>query len=361
MFQSVFSLVRWLFPLFLVGCVLSFCSDFTPPSSKVKWKNRIRAKGVQNFDDFLHWTIPQHMRDYILKEPIESQVLHVEFPQGEDFIKWHGYFSLYTPLVGKVSRKKNDLQIACTLLEKVAQVSKEDPRFSIEEVLAKVVAYRELKVGDEIPIPSPHNPNSFTTYRVDKVLDLWHGMPAFGLVGEKGEDPILLFRGTDFSLDVERGWASLISDVDVRGPGWTAFKKAQGQIHDWLLSMSQKGAKARVIGFSLGGVLAAYTFLYENQLVDLERSVAFNPPGISEQTFKEWESLPEEVRGKFRVYVARGDLVSKIGNLFGSVSELSLATPLKPLKAHTLLFCAEGSFFCRQVDVEKENKFRLKS
>ncbi|MBI3237187.1 MAG: hypothetical protein HYZ48_05775 [Chlamydiales bacterium] len=345
-------MLRWCCVLFLLVSVCIAASDFAPPK-KVKWKNRMRAKGVQNFDDFLHWTVPQHMRDYVVKEDLEVRILQIDFPEREEFIRWHGYFSPYAPLVGKVSKKKGDLQAACTLLGKVAQNSKGEPPLAIEEVLAKVIAYREWKVGDEIPLLS-------TVYRVEKVLDLWHGMPAFGLIDEKGEDPILLFRGTDFSLDMERGWASLISDVDLRGPGWTAFMKAQDQIHAWLLSVAQRGPKARVIGFSLGGVLAAYTFLYENRWVDLERSVAFHPPGLSDQTLRDWHFLPDEVKKKFRVYVARGDLVSKIGNLFGTVEELSLNHPLKPLRAHTLLFCAEGPFFCRQVDVEKENRMRLK-
>jgi hypothetical protein len=309
------------------------------------------VQALQNFDDFLHWTIPRHMRTYALLEPLQTTGFDISLPRGKDFVEWHGYFSAYDPLVGKVSKKKGDKQIAHTLLMQTASSG-----FATDEVLAKVMAYRDMKVNDQIMVPTREG--KLIPYRVDHVFDLWRGMPAFGLIADQNSVPILLFRGTDFSLDSERGWASLMSDVDVAGPGLTAFIKAREEIRAWLMKAAQRGPKARVIGFSLGGSLAAYTYLYENSWVNLEGCIAFNPPGFSDQIFKEWDTLSEEKKKGFRVYVNRGDVVSKIGKLFGDAYELSLEQPVKPLKAHTLLLSAESPFFLAKIDVEKENLAR---
>jgi hypothetical protein len=110
-----------------------------------------------------------------------------------------------------------------------------------------------------------------------------------------------------------------------------------------------------VIGFSLGGSLAAYTYLYENAWVNPEGCVAFNPPGFSDEVLKEWGALDDAKQQAFRVYVNRGDLVSKVGKLFGDVYELSVEARLKPLRAHTFFFSAYGQFFQAKVALDKEN------
>lgn len=323
------------------------------PRTKVKWKNRARVRSLQNFDEFLNWTIPIHMRKYALVQPPELSSFQCNLDQARDFIEWYGFFSFYEPLVGKVSKRKGDLQIARSLMVKAA-VS----QLATDEILAKVMAYRDMKIHDEILIASPESAGQLVVYRVDHVFNLWRGMPAFGLIGEQKAAPILLFRGTDFSLDSERGWASLMSDVDISGPGLRAFNAAREEIRSWLMKVAKIGPKAKVIGFSLGASLAAYTYLYENEWVNPQGSVVFNPPGFSDQVLKDWSALQPESKNGFRVYVNRGDLVSKIGKLFGDAYECSLEAPLKPLRAHTLLLCAEPRFFQAKIDLEKENSVR---
>jgi hypothetical protein len=335
-------------------------SHFLKPSSKTTWHNRVRSHGLQNVDDFLSWTIPPYLKVYALAYPLQATSLRTEFSQNRDFLEWHGYFSPYDPLVGKISKSREDIQVTRCLLVKISQEipSLNASSFATDETLAKVLAYRDMKKGDQILIPLSRQDRRLATYRVDHIFNLWRGMPAFGLISDSGGEPILLFRGTDFSLDSERGWASLMSDVDSAGPGLTVFRKSQEEIHAWLMKVAQRGLKARVIGFSLGGVLAGYTYLYENAWINSEGCVAFNPPGISDAIFQEWNQLSDAAKRGFRVYVNRGDVISKVGKLFGDVYELSVDQPLKPLKAHTLFVSAESQAFQAKVDVEQENLTR---
>ncbi len=333
---------------------------FKPPATKVRWKSRVRVRSLQNIDDFLNWTIPLHMRAYTLAEPLQTLEFKFDLSQSKEFIDWYGYFSFYDPLVGKVSKKKGGMQVAASLMAKISRdvIDTDGLIFATDEALAKVMAYRDLKMNDTIMLPNARKAGRLVVYRVDHVFDLWHGMPAFGLVGDGGAVPILLFRGTDFSLDSERGWASLMSDADLAGPGLTAFNKSREEIRSWLMKVAQVGPKAKVMGFSLGGALAAYTYLYEQDWINPEGCVAFNSPGFSDQALEKWNGLSEEAKNAFRVYVNRGDVVSKIGKLFGDAYEISLESFLKPLQAHTLLLIAEQQFSLAKIDVDKENSGR---
>lgn len=227
--------------------------------------------------------------------------------------------------------------------------------FAIDEALAKVAAYRDWKVGDEL-LWRNSTTGVIETYRLDYIFDIWHGMPAFGWIAKTGGSPVLLFRGTDFSLTSERGWASLISDLDPAGPGLTAFMKARSTLQQWLKKVSQPGVRAKVIGFSLGGALAAYTFLYERAWVS--ESIAFNPPGCSEEVFQAWQSLLPEEQQHLIVYVNRGDPVSKVGQLWGIPYQLAIFPLPRPLRAHTLFLSAERKFIGIPIDLTKENERR---
>ena len=330
------------------------------PASKSSLHNRIRANGLHSMDDFLSWTIPPHLKVYALAYPLQAASLRIAFSQSSDFIEWHGYFSVYDPLVGKTSKKKGDIQVARSLFIKISEEIADSAmlNFATDEALAKVLAYRDMAVGDQISVPHDREGRNLVTYRVDHIFNLWRGMPAFGLVSDTGREPILLFRGTDFSLDSERGWASLMSDIDIAGPGLTVFTKSREEIRSWLMKVAQAGPKAKVVGFSLGGVLAGYTYLYEHKWLNAQGCVAFNPPGFSDKVLQQWNELHDDAKKGFRVYVNRGDVISKAGKLFGDVYELSFDQPLKPLKAHTLFVSAEPEFFQTKVDIEQENMAR---
>ncbi len=331
-------------------------------SEKVPWRNRMRLIALNNVDEFLNWSLSPSLRSYALQELVKMTTYRDPIRGMREFNCLHGYFSLFRPLLGKVSKNREDLDIMreCFLMIDQKMTNPELKRLATAEILSKVLAYRDLRMGDRFAFTSQDlDGNDFlASYQVSRIFNLWHGMPAFGLIPDGKGAPILLFRGTDFSLDSQRGWASLMSDVDPGGSGLFAFEHAQPQIRAWLKAVSEMHGKVRVLGFSLGGTLAAYTFIFENEWMSDEPSFGFNLPGVSEKVLKKWNTLSSTRQACFMSYVNRGDSVSKVGNLFGSVYEFSIGVPMKPVTAHTRLITADRIFFQMAVDVEQENQSR---
>jgi len=320
----------------------------------------MRTKALKNFDQVLSWSVSEKLRSVALSTPFEEKFENI-FPETKLFVQHFGYFSSARPIIARVSTDPEDTQHICCLLKAFSKKKKGDHyvQLATAEILAKGLAYRDLKEGQSVSIPVVINRKIFLEKFQVTLFDLWLGMPAFGLIPEReGVESILLFRGTDFSLTSERGWASLMSDVDTAGPGLSVFRKAQPKLHDWLSAMKAKGHPAKVIGFSLGGALAAYTFIYENSLLTNHGSIAFCPPGVAEEVIADWEKLPIERRQGLHIYINPGDVVSKVGKLFGEVYALSGTKPLKPLDAHTHLMTFEKLFTRTKVDVAKENAER---
>jgi hypothetical protein len=308
-----------------------------------------RAKSLEGLDNALEFFFSEQTPSYSFLQ----KSFHNTTPEIIDFDAAYGYFSVCHPIVSRFTEKKEDLIPVINLLERIYHSIEDMEQLELmtAEVITKALAYRNLALGMEIPIPhfTSQKEKKRTIYRVDRLFDLWHGMPAFGLIpiNDGQGSPILLFRGTDFSLDTLRGWASILSDLDPKGPGYSVFQRAMPSIHDWLSKVNEEGRKARVMGFSLGGILAAYTVLYEGEHLSQslqERSFAFNPPGLSDQIF-------EERRKPFNLVtiVTQEDMVSRTGNLFGKISVLSLDHPLKPLKAHVTLISTFPSFYLTRI------------
>jgi hypothetical protein len=341
------------------------CADICPPSIYDRpqtWKDRMRIRALRNFDQFLSWSFSEKFKTYALISPIEENKIASDIPEMRSFVENYGYFSLKHPIVGKVTTDAKDLELICCLL-KVLYEKSDDAEYlqiAVGEVITKALAYHDLKIGQIITIPVESGGKiKFEHFVVDHIFNIWSGMPAFGLVPErKGIASILFFRGTDFSLDSQRGWASLMSNLDMVSPGLSAFQHSQSEIHRWLKAVSAKGRKARVLGFSLGGVLAAYTFIYENRWLSDQGSISFCAPGVREKVISEWQLLSEERQNGFTSFVNMGDITSKIGKLFGNVYELSTSKTFKPLTAHTMLISSYPLFSKAKVDVEQENENR---
>ncbi len=239
------------------------------------------------------------------------------------FVRAHGYFSSVRPLACTVTKQPKHVDIALRFLESMEEVIADEGlrRFASDEVLAKVVAYRELVQGMQVG-----------GYRVEEVFDLWAGIPAYGLVSS--QEAILLFRGTDLSLTTKRSFASLIADLDPKGAGYSLYLRARPKIRAFLMRYP-----ARCLGFSLGGALASYTALFEKDLLDPTRpSVVFNPPGMLPHAWKKWEGLTP--KPSLITYVNRGDPVSLLGRLCGEVRMLKKERPMRPMEAHLTLMCA---------------------
>ncbi len=332
------------------------------PSIKMEknWKEKMLAKTLKGIDQFLSLCVGESLKGYALIDVSQDQVYEFDNPHLREFSSTYGFLSPVSPLVGRVSRSEDHLEIAHSLLQQVQWQQEEFSELSIAEILTKVLAYRDMKVGQVLRIPCIIGGQlQMEEFVVERMFDLWRGMPAFGLLPTReGVHAILLFRGTDLSLDSQRGWASVMSDLDWNGPGLGAFRRAQPGLHEWLVAVHNDNKSAKVMGFSLGGALAAYTFIYENEWLAEAGSVSLNAPGISEAVVRDWESIPAERQSGFCSYVNEGDIVSKVGKLFGEVYQLSTGMPLKPLTAHTTLMCSKPFVVKSRVDVAKENQRR---
>lgn len=262
---------------------------------------------------------------FFVPQRLCNSITPVSHPDISAFIRRHDFFSVEKPLVGHVTESEADIQTTAQLL-KILPLVISDPdmrRLAEGEILSKILAYRELKVGMKI-----------NQYTVDRVFDLWKGMPAFGLVSDNASS-LLLFRGTDFNLKTRRSWAAIWSDLDLKGPGYTVYQKARPDLRSWL-----KGKNAQVMGCSLGGAFVFYTVLFEGDLLSFsDPSLAYNPLGVFEKSFKLWESLNR--KPSLITYVTTGDFIPKIGRLIGDVREISASRRLKPIEAHVKLMFAE--------------------
>lgn|GEM_PF-979422 len=355
--------------------ILPFCAEVTAEESvsywqtsveqdkDSLWKAKLRARTLIKLDKMLNWAIPIKDRAYLLKEKQVGFHYVNETADMVEFGKTFGYFSKKHPIISRVTPYKEDIILTSQLLKRVYVHCKNEDFLEIAtgEILSKVLAYRALDKGMIIPIPVVYEDGSkeLVDYIVDEIFTLWLGMPAFGLVPKKiGAPPILLFRGTDLSLESKQGWASVLSDLDIQGPGLTAFQKSKSELESWLKAQANVGTKAKVMGFSLGGVLAMYTMVYENALVNERGSMAFNPPGISAGVYKEWKEATHNDSSSFRVYITHGDLIPKIGKLAGDAYELSLDFAMRPIDAHVRLICCQPTIFQFAINQVEENRQR---
>jgi hypothetical protein len=349
-----------------ISFVFAEDNDSCPPPSiydyPQTWRDRVRIKTLKNLDQFLNWSFGEKYKTYALATPIEEKKIEVDILEMRSFVKNYGYFSWKHPIVAKVTTDNEDLKIINCLLQTLYEKGKnlDYLQVAVAEVITKALAYHDLKIGQMVMIPiEVKGELNLERFIVERIFNLWKGMPAFGLVPERKDiDSILLFRGTDFSLDSQRGWASLMSDLDIAGPGFSAFQHCQKEISYWLRSMKAQGKAARVMGFSLGGALAAYTFIYENQWLSDRGSISVCSPGVKEKVISEWGLIPYERRTGLTSFINTGDITSKVGKLFGSVYILSTNQTYKPLTAHTMLMSSEPLFFKAKVDVEQENASR---
>ena len=336
----------------------------------LSWKGSLRTTFLKSLDKMLSAIFDEPSRTYSIVPTQRGETFQNHDLAMHGFISLHGYFSEVSPIVGKFTKNEEDLHVTKEIL-KVIHERINDPfqrEITAAEVITKVLAYRDLKKGDTIALPTldAYSRAELTPYVVDEVLDLWHGMPAFGLLPQvrtgNGESldqhvPILLFRGTDLSLITERGWASVISDLEIHDPGLSAFQKGQAKVHAWLEKAEKYCCKARVMGFSLGGILTAYTLLYEGELVNRDKtSFSFSAPGVSREVLQEW--VQETGRPPFLLFIPQGDIIPKYGRLFKNAFLLSTDKVPAPLAAHTGLITFSEFFRLNAIDTAQENALR---
>lgn len=307
----------------------------------------LRRDALIEIDELFAKVLPWNDRTI---EAISREFFWEPIPFMQMFVQEHGYFSATKPLIGVVTDDLQDVRKAEELFLHLPPLSEELFSFARGEILSKVLAYRELTKGIVLAIPTRIDRKVQTIdYIVDEILDLWMGMPAFGLLPLYGKGaPILLFRGTDCSFLSTKSTASLLSDLDMTGIGFSVFCSAQSRIKTWLDKVPHP---VQTLGFSLGGVLATYTILFF-QDIDFVDSLAFNAPGLL-------SSLLPKTTSSITNYLTQGDFVSKLGTLISPSIALFLCNDLTPIKAHTTFFLGESAFLWQDVLLEEENKHRL--
>jgi hypothetical protein len=309
---------------------------------------------------FLSWLFSYPSRCYELKK--KREIFQNPCKKFHQFGQTYRHRLASKGIICQVTPHKKDIEKTCNILRLIHKhiPSTELSQFASAEVITKVLSYRNLKRGHTIQIPTIKRNGTLQmiSYEVDKVFNLWSKVHAFGLTSSNPAPPLLLYRGTNFTFRSKDGRASIISDFDPKGPGRALFDYAKEKIHRWLGIVTEKKGPARVMGHSLGGTFVAYTLIHEHPYLSRrshETSYAFNLPGISEDLVEKWEAIPAKRRPAFKGVIARGDVVSKFGYLFGDTYEISLKTPLSPIRAHEMLLFAEPLSYLHKVDLEKEN------
>jgi hypothetical protein len=308
----------------------------------------------ENLNKFLDWVASIQNLSYETGSLIE--VIKEAPSILKDFEKKHGFFSSHYPLVGQYTPSKSDITFCDEILKAIDALSLEKKmrKFYIQEILSKVLAYRNLQEGDECFIPDFVEKDKGSQYVVTKVFDLGFGMPAFGLTPiNKSSSPLVLYRGTKLDLTSRSGVASILADLDLYGPGYSAFFKIESQLNAFFVQQELNGHKTIVLGYSLGGILSLYTALFFSRYVDYAHSCAFNPPGVQKKLFHIASNHPEF--NTYKAYVNQHDPVSKWGFLIGQVDVLSDNTRMGPLKAHTLLMGSLDDLEFSLCDLNKEN------
>jgi hypothetical protein len=245
-------------------------------------------------------------------------------PTIANFEQEYGFFSRH-PLVGRVTKEEGDVELVCRALEKT------DSRLGFWEVFAKALSYRELREGMEIP-------GRKCWFRVKKCWNR-RGFVAFGLLSNKSNSPLLLFRGTDVSFS-KNGFFSFYANLDFRSCGLGLFQHAWPNLLSWLKQFEHP---ALAVGYSLGGLLATYAALFdEPDSFSPYAVLSFNPPGIYSHLLKKIDKSKTE---KVQTFIAVGDWISKVGHLIGHIHDWINLHSLGPIDAHTALFTGRNHFF----------------
>jgi hypothetical protein len=316
------------------------------------------------WDKLLSLVFNYSSRCYCRASPLHIEKLKNPCISLKYFSDHFGSFSTSRTLIGKVSADPEDLSLTQHLLKIVFEQVKLPKLCELvtAEILSKVLAYRVLQENTRLYIPTITQEKcvELIEYTVDMVFDLWNQHVAFGLLPKNSPScsPILLFRGTDFSLLSSAGRASVLSDLDPDGPGRRLFHNSRSNIHQWLTQIAYLGKKSRVMGHSLGGILALYTSIYEHSFLSNDPHVisyAFNPPGVHEDLLDEWNALAKEEKPSFKTIITRGDIVSKFGLLLDNTYETFSHKPLSPMVAHEQLIFSQPISYLAQIDHAKEN------
>jgi len=323
---------------------------------------KLTESNIRTWEQILKRVLTYRSRKYSCEPGKDLYTIRNKCKAFEQFEYLYGYLAKERLLVGRFTKDVKDIEITQELLKDISKYVK-NPQIcdlTIAEILTKVLAYRNLRHKMRIEIPTlKDNEIKLKTYEIDEVFDLYNSMKAFGLKSLDGKSaPLLLFRGTDFSI-TEEGRTSIMSNFDPEGPGHAIYHNARPRLRNWLKAVCKGGLKARALGFSLGGALASYSLIFDPEFFSQSiecSSYTFNHPGVDDILMHKWKALPKNARPALQGFIAEGDFVSKYGKLFSESYQMKLEKNLEPIESHTSLYFTKPLIHLSEINVVNENK-----
>lgn len=316
------------------------------------------------FEKALSWLFASDKLLYALDPEAASATWHNDAPSLLEFARSYRNHFAQKQIICRVTNKQEDVEASLALIESLPRYIKNPEHLMLasDEILAKVVSYRRLKTGQPLKLPylTDQGTIEYASYKVDTSFHLFNRMEAFALLNvdkEKG-CPVILFRGTDFSIVREEGRRSILSDIDPKGPGHSQFEKLKKGLNLYLEKVHATYGDIRLIGHSLGGSMLLYTLITHPQWLHKDPafpSVAFNFPGVSKALLKKYEALAEGEKPAFKGFVCQGDVISKFGFLLDPVYALNIGLELSPIRAHEELFFLNHHVMMQKVNLALEN------
>lgn len=151
------------------------------------------------------------------------------------------------------------------------------------QFMANHLAYRNLKVGDRLPmyLDQDNNPDGTKQYKVNAVFKNEHGLVAYGLVPERGKGmPMFLVQGTD-KANINQLHADFQPNI-----GSLAVAESRKKIEAWFKQYT-KDYRAIVAGHSLGGAISEV--IMSEFSPHIQQVVTFNAPAPGTQVALKWE------------------------------------------------------------------------
>ncbi len=229
-------------------------------------------------------------------------------------------------IAGRLNIKDFYKENTCRLLS--SSLTKE----AYYQLLAHLAAYESWSKGEELPGSVKAG---IVAYTVQETIQDMFGFKAVVLVQkERKQPPIILFRGTVFSL-------GNISDDAHSEIGSIGFNRNKKKIKAILSSLYMKYGKVDVLGHSLGGAFAQLTTA--NYTDKIGHCISYNSPGVGARVaqifHKKIQQAAEEVPHVIRVRHAK-DLISLAGRDHIPVSKSiitgRLEDPISHIEAHSI-------------------------
>lgn len=260
----------------------------------------------------------------------------------------------------------------------------DNQQLMIGEVISKRLAFVAFSLLDEeslyinIPVIKERGSDFVSQrFKIESIFQSEAKIPCWGLIPVDEDDnpledesvsPIVLWRGTAPKLAAEGGIASVLQNLDARGPAYSMFDAHRGDLEKWLDRVTLGGEiKARTIGYSQGAALSTYTAVefpeYLSNDFEKSPSYAWCTPGINENHLALWDRLPIQLQQQPALVstLTAKDPVSLTGENIVSARALFIESNVKyqgiDTKAHTqMITTRQEGYKISDILIHEENQ-----